>query len=53
MDFRKIGTGMEDTDWINLAQDKDQWRAVLNTLIYLLVPKKAGNVLASLETARF
>jgi hypothetical protein len=33
---------MEDTDWINLAQDKDQCRTVLNTLIYLWVPKRRG-----------
>jgi hypothetical protein len=25
-------TGCENTDWIHLAQDKIQWRDILNTL---------------------
>jgi hypothetical protein len=25
-------------DWIDLAQDRDQWRALVNTLMNLLVP---------------
>jgi hypothetical protein len=24
-------------DWIVLAQDRDQWRALVNTVIYMLV----------------
>jgi hypothetical protein len=44
MDLRE--TGWEDVDWIHLAQDRDQWRAVVNTVIYLWVPQKAGNLLA-------
>jgi hypothetical protein len=36
MDLRKIGWyGM---DWIDLAQDRDQWRALLNTLMNFQVP---------------
>jgi hypothetical protein len=32
MDLRKIGcSGVE---WIDLAQDRDQWRALVNTGIY-------------------
>jgi hypothetical protein len=30
MDLREIGWG--DTDWIYLAQDRDQWRALVNTV---------------------
>jgi hypothetical protein len=26
---------LEDVSWIHLAQDKDQWRAPLNTVKYL------------------
>jgi hypothetical protein len=31
MDLREMGC--EFVDWIHLAQDKDQWRAVLNTVM--------------------
>ena len=24
------GTGWENVDWINVAQDRDKWRAVMN-----------------------
>jgi hypothetical protein len=36
MDLREIGWG--DTDWIDLAQDRDQWRALVNTVVNLQVP---------------
>jgi hypothetical protein len=31
-------TGKEGVDWIHLAQDKDQWRAVVNTVMNLRFP---------------
>jgi len=31
MDHREIGCG--DTNWINLVHDRDQWRAVVNTVM--------------------
>jgi hypothetical protein len=35
MDLREIGwSGM---DWIDLAQDRDQWNALVNTVMNLLV----------------
>jgi hypothetical protein len=37
----------EDVDWIHMAQDMNQWRAVVNTLMNLLVPLKARNFLNS------
>jgi hypothetical protein len=30
--------GWDDMDWIHLAQDRDPWRTLVNTVIYLLVP---------------
>jgi hypothetical protein len=36
MDLRDIGwSGM---DWIELAQDRDRWRALVNTAVDLQVP---------------
>jgi hypothetical protein len=34
--LREIGLG--DMDWIDLAQDRDHWRALVNTVMKLLVP---------------
>jgi hypothetical protein len=36
MDLRKIGC--DDVDWIDLAQDRDQWRALVSTVMNLRVP---------------
>jgi hypothetical protein len=36
VDLREIGWG--GMDWIHLAQDRDQWRALVNTVMNLQVP---------------
>jgi hypothetical protein len=36
MDLREIGWG--GMDWIDLAEDRDQWRALVNTGMNLQVP---------------
>jgi len=40
-------TRWEGIDWIHLAQDGDQWQAVVNMAMNLQVPQKAGNSLSS------
>jgi hypothetical protein len=41
MELREIGSC--GTDWIDLAQDSDQWRALVNTVMNLRVHKMLGN----------
>jgi hypothetical protein len=36
LDHGEIGFG--DVDWIHLAQDRDRWRALVNTVMSVLVP---------------
>jgi hypothetical protein len=36
MDIREVG--WEDMNWIELAQDRDRWRALLNAVMKLQVP---------------
>jgi hypothetical protein len=36
MDLREIG--WNGVDWIELAQDRDQWRALVNTVMNLRIP---------------
>jgi hypothetical protein len=45
MDLREVG--WEGVDWIHLVQDRDQWRALVKTVMNLRVPGKARNFLSS------
>jgi hypothetical protein len=36
MDLRDIG--WDGMDWIKVAQDRDKWRALVNTVMNLRVP---------------
>jgi hypothetical protein len=49
MDLREIGWG--GIDWIDLAQDRDRWRALVNTVMNFRVYKMLGNSLVTAELA--
>jgi hypothetical protein len=48
MDLREIGWDV--VDWIELAQDRDQWRALVNTFGFL---KIAGSFLSGCTIGSF
>jgi hypothetical protein len=43
MDFQDVGC--EGMDWIDLAQERDRWQALVNAVINLRVTYNAGNFL--------
>jgi hypothetical protein len=51
LDLREIGC--KGVDWIYLVQDTDRWMALVNTIMNLRVPQKAGDFLSSRMTICF
>jgi len=45
MDLQELG--YSGTEWIDLAQDRDRWRALVNSAKKFRVPYNAGNFLTS------
>jgi hypothetical protein len=44
IDLREIG--WDGMDWIDVAQDRDRWRVLVNTVLNLRVPYNAGKFLS-------
>ena len=49
MDLQEVGGGFGD--WMELARDRDRWRALVSTVMNLLGSKNAGNFLTSCKTS--
>jgi hypothetical protein len=47
--LEEVGWG--DMDWIGLAQDRNRWRALVNSVLNLRVPWNAGKLLSGLTSS--
>jgi hypothetical protein len=45
--------GWGGMDWIDLAQDRDRWRALVNTVMDLRLPLDAGKFLSGCTIGSF
>jgi hypothetical protein len=50
MDIKRYRMGWCGLDWIDRAQDRDQWRALVSTVLNLRVPYNAGKFLRGCTT---
>jgi hypothetical protein len=50
IDLVEVGWG--DVDWIGLAQNRDRWRTLVNSVLNLRVPSNAGKVSKKLGISR-
>jgi hypothetical protein len=51
MDLGEVGLG--DVDWIGLAEDRNTWRALVNSVLNLRVPRNAGKLSSGLTSSGF
>jgi hypothetical protein len=45
--------GWDGMDWIDLAQDRDRWKAPVNTVMNLRIPENGGKFLSSCTIGGF
>jgi hypothetical protein len=49
MDLGEVGWGV--VDWIGLAKDRNRWRALVNSVLNLRVPRNAGILSSGLTSS--
>jgi hypothetical protein len=49
MDLGEVGWG--DVYWIGLAQDRNRWRALVNSVLNLWVPRNAGKLSSGITSS--
>jgi hypothetical protein len=49
MDLGEVGWG--DVDWIGLTKDRNRWRAHVNSVLNLQVPRNAGKLSRGLTSS--
>jgi hypothetical protein len=49
MERGEVGWG--DVDWIGLAQDRNRWRALVNSVLNIRVPWNAGKLSSGLTSS--
>jgi hypothetical protein len=49
MDLGEVGWG--DVSWIGMAQDRNRWRALMNSVFNLRVPRNAGKLSSGLTSS--